>query len=161
MDLKDIQQLPEEKKSYYALAQISAVATNGDVMAFDTAKLAASTFGRLRVRTPRVYSWRSSECSNRRLWRGCSQYMIRWWHVISRPKVLLRNELFDCNIKRRSRRPAKQRSPSRLKKSSRKSIMKCINLRRSRYLTKSSMSLEHTSGGSAAESCSHIVEVWE
>ena len=56
MDLKDIQQLPEEEKSYYALAQISAVATNGDVMAFDTAKLAGSTFGRLRVRTPRVYS---------------------------------------------------------------------------------------------------------
>ena len=46
-------------------------------------------------------------------------------------------------------------------KSSHKPIMKCINLRRSRYLTKSSMSLEHTSGGSAAESYSHIVKVWE
>ena len=44
-------------------------------------------------------------------------------------------------------------------KSSRQPIMKCINLRRSRYLTKSLISLEHTSGGSAAESCSHIVEV--
>ena len=41
-------------------------------------------------------------------------------------------------------------------KSSCKSIMKCINLWRSQYLTKSSMSLEHTSGGSIAESCSHI-----
>ena len=73
-------------------------ATNRDVMAFDTTKLTASTFGRLRVRTPRVYSWRSSECSNGRLWRGCSQYMIRWWHVISRPTVLLRNELLDVAV---------------------------------------------------------------
>ena len=44
-------------------------------------------------------------------------------------------------------------------KSSRKPIMKCMNLQQSRYLTKSSMSLEHTSGGFAVESCSHIVEV--
>ena len=44
-------------------------------------------------------------------------------------------------------------------KSWRKPIMKCINLRRSWYLTKSSMFLEHTSGGSVAESCSYIVEV--
>ena len=46
-------------------------------------------------------------------------------------------------------------------KSSCKPIMKCINLRRSQYLTKSSMFLKHTSRGSVAESCSHIVEVWE
>ena len=46
-------------------------------------------------------------------------------------------------------------------KSSRKPIMKCIHWRWSQYLTKSSMSLEHTSGGFAAESYSHIVEVWE
>ena len=44
-------------------------------------------------------------------------------------------------------------------KSSRKPIMKCINLWRSQYLTKSSISLEHTSGGFAVESCSHTVEV--
>ena len=135
-------------------------ATNSDVMAFDMAKLAVSIIGRLRVGTPRVYLWRSSECSNGRLWRGCSQYMIRWWHVISRPTVLLRNDLLDCSIKRRSRKPAKQEALVG-SKSSHKPIMKCINLRQSRYLTKSSMPLEHTSGGSVAESCSHIVEVWE
>ena len=160
MDLKDIQQLPEEEKLIMLMHKFLQFATNRDVMAFGTTKLAASTFGRLRVRTPRVYSWRSRECNNGRLWRGCSQYMIRWWHVISRPTVLLRNELLDCSIKRRSRSRL-SREALVGSKSSRKPIMKCINLRRSRYLTKSSMSLEHTSGGSAAESCSHIVEVWE
>jgi len=44
-------------------------------------------------------------------------------------------------------------------KSSRRPITKCINVQRSRHLIKSSMSLEHTSGGSVAKSCSNIVEV--
>ena len=77
MDLKDIQQLPEKRSLIMLLHKFLQFGTNRDVMAFDTAKLAASTFGRLRVGTPRVYLWRSSECSNGRLWRGCSQYMIR------------------------------------------------------------------------------------
>ena len=106
---------PRKRSFILLLHKFLQFATNSDVMAFDMAKLTASTFGRLRVGTPRVYSWRSSECSNGRLWRRCNQYMIRWWHVISRPTVLLRNELIDYSIKRRSRRPAKQRSPSRLK----------------------------------------------
>ena len=110
--------------------------------------------------TPRVYSWRSSECSNGRLCRCCSQYMIRWWHVMSRSTVFLRNELLDHSTKRRvGNRLSREALVG--SKSSRKPIMKCINLRRSRYFTKSSMSLEHTSGGSIAKSCSHIVEVWE
>ena len=142
---------PRKRSFILLLHKFLQFATNWDIMAFGTAKLAATTFGRLRGGTPRVYSWRSSECSNGRMWRWCSQYMIRGWHVMSRTTGLLRNEFLDCNIKRRTLVGFKFSS---------KPIMKCINLRWSQYLTKSSMSLEHTSGGSASESCSHIVEVW-
>jgi len=48
-------------------------------MAFGTTKFAVNTFGKLRGGMPIVYSWRSSESNNGRLWRrrGCSQYVIR------------------------------------------------------------------------------------
>ena len=61
MGLKDIRQLPEEEKHYYALAQISAVCDKLRCHGLGMAKLSASTFGRLRGGMPRVYSWRSSE----------------------------------------------------------------------------------------------------
>ena len=39
--------------------------------------------------------------------RGYSQHMVKGWHVISRPTILLEDELLDCNIKRSSRRLVK------------------------------------------------------
>ena len=52
--MKDMQQLLEKEK-LILLHKFLQFATNSDVMSFGMAKLAASTFGRLRVGTHRVY----------------------------------------------------------------------------------------------------------